>query len=203
MATNVYIDGFNLYYGAVKNTPYRWLNIAELCRLLLPTDQINRIQYFTAKVTALPRDPDQPARQLVYLRALATIPNVEIYYGHFISNKIRLPLADGSGFAEVVKAEEKGSDVALATHLLHDAHMGDYDTAVVVSNDSDLIPPIGIVRQDLGKKVGLICPHKHICTALADEVDFHKRIRRGVLRASQFPDVLTDSTGAFHKPPSW
>ena len=203
MTTNVYIDGFNLYYGAVKNSPHRWLNLAELCRLLLPTDQINRIEYFTARVKALPRDPDQPARQSLYLRALATIPNLEIYYGHFLSNKVWLPLADGSGFAEVVKTTEKGSDVALATHLLHDAHMGDYDTAVIVSSDTDLIPPIRIVRQDIGKKVGLLCPHRRTRTALAKEVDFFKQIRPGVLQTSQFPDVLTDSAGDFHKPASW
>ncbi len=49
--TNVYIDGFNLYYGAVKNTPYRWLNLSALCRHMLPNDQIQSIKYFTAKVS--------------------------------------------------------------------------------------------------------------------------------------------------------
>lgn len=57
MKTNVYIDGFNLYYGCLKKTPYRWLNVAELCRLMLPKDTIHRIKYFTARVSARPRDP--------------------------------------------------------------------------------------------------------------------------------------------------
>jgi len=47
---NVYVDGFNLYYGALKGTPLKWLDIAALCRLLLPGDTINRIRYFTARI---------------------------------------------------------------------------------------------------------------------------------------------------------
>jgi hypothetical protein len=58
MKTNIYIDGFNLYYGCIKDTPYHWLNVAEMCSLLLPKDQIQRINYFTALVTARPKDPD-------------------------------------------------------------------------------------------------------------------------------------------------
>jgi uncharacterized LabA/DUF88 family protein len=201
--TNVYIDGFNLYYGAVKNTPYRWLDLSKFCHLLLPRHQIARIKYFTAQVTALPWDAGQPVRQQAYLRALATLPNVEIIYGHFQSNVVQMPLSDGSGYASVIKAEEKGSDVALATHLLHDAHKGEYEVAVIVSNDSDLVPPIRIVRQELGKVVGLVYPHRRVAARLRFEVDFLKEIRTGVLRASQFPPSLEDANGIFCKPPSW
>ena len=74
MKTNVYIDGFNFYFGAVKGTPYKWLNPAEMCRLLLPGHQINRIKYFTARVVARPHNPQQPARQAVYLPSLADHP---------------------------------------------------------------------------------------------------------------------------------
>lgn len=203
MITNVYIDGFNLYYGAVKDTPHRWLDLSALCGLLLPKHQINRIKYFTARVTALPRDPDQPARQQLYLRALATIPNLEIFYGHFLTHRVRLPLADMSGFAEVIKAEEKGSDVALATQLLHDAHRGDYEVAVVISNDSDLVSPISIVRYELGKSVGVVCPHPRISRELQNVATFIKKVRPAVLQASQFPETIKDSTGDFHKPPTW
>jgi hypothetical protein len=70
MKTVVYVDGFNLYYGAVKETPYKWLNIHKLCQLLLPKNQIIKIKYFTALVTARPTDMDQPNRQQIYLRAL-------------------------------------------------------------------------------------------------------------------------------------
>lgn len=93
MKVNVYIDGFNLYYGAVKGTPYRWLNLAEMCRMLLPRDQILQIKYFTALVNPRPSDPDQRSRQETFLRALATIPNLSIVYGFFLTHEIMMPLA--------------------------------------------------------------------------------------------------------------
>jgi hypothetical protein len=76
--THVYVDGFNLYYGALRGTGFKWLNLAEMCWLLLPGDDILRIAYFTARVNGRPTDPEQPQRQQLYLRALSTIPNVHI-----------------------------------------------------------------------------------------------------------------------------
>jgi hypothetical protein len=67
MATNVYVDAFNLYYGSLKGTPYRWLDLGALCARLLPKDRINRIRYFTATVSTRPDNPDAPQRQQVYL----------------------------------------------------------------------------------------------------------------------------------------
>ena len=54
---NVYIDGFNLYYGALRGTPYKWLDLARLCQALLPSDTIQEIKYFTARVSARPSKP--------------------------------------------------------------------------------------------------------------------------------------------------
>jgi hypothetical protein len=71
--TYVYIDGFNFYYGALKKTPYRWVNIRRLCELLLPKNTITEIKYFTALVSARPSDLDQPVRQQLYLRALRAL----------------------------------------------------------------------------------------------------------------------------------
>jgi hypothetical protein len=72
MKTIVYVDGFNLYYGAVKGTPYKWLDISKLCQLASKeSDRQNQI--FIVLVSARPNDPDQPNRQLL-LRALKTIP---------------------------------------------------------------------------------------------------------------------------------
>jgi hypothetical protein len=59
--TNVYVDGFNLFYGALKGSPYKWLNLEALCQRLLPKDSIRQIRYFTAKVSARPGDPRRPA----------------------------------------------------------------------------------------------------------------------------------------------
>src|SRR6266498_1448067 len=134
MRTNVYVDAFNLYYGCLKGTPYRWLDLAALCRRLLPNDEINRIRYFTALVSARPDDPQEPQRQLTYLRALRTIPNLSIHTGHYLSHSVRMRLANpppgGPATVEVIKTEEKGSDVNLATYLLLDAFKQDCQAAL-------------------------------------------------------------------------
>ena len=149
MRTNVYIDGFNLYYGAVKGTPYRWLDVARFCAVLLPLDTIHRIRYYTAQVKPRPHDPNQAVRQATYLRALRTIPNLTIHEGHFLSHVVAMPSATNPAkMVDVIKTEEKGSDVNLAAHLLRDGFTGDFDVAVVVSNDSDLLEPIRIVQAE-------------------------------------------------------
>lgn len=91
----------------------------------------------------------------------------------------------------------------LATHLLHEGHIGRFDVAVVVSNDSDLLEPIKIVREHLGKKVGILNPQKNPSRALLPHIDFIKQIRAGALGAAQFPETLSDATGTFTKPAAW
>jgi uncharacterized LabA/DUF88 family protein len=208
----VYIDGFNLYYGAVKGTPFRWLDVDALCRQLLrPTDNLKAIKYYTALVSARPSDPQAPNRQQTYLRALQTIPHLSIHYGHFLAHPVRMPLASSLQpgqqvqYVEVIKTEEKGSDVNLATHLLHDAHKNEFTVAVVISNDSDLVEPIRIIRSELRKRVGVFDPQKqkYPSIELKSNADFVKNIRTGVLRMCQFPVMLSDSNGPFHKPVEW
>ena len=94
MRTNVYVDALNLCYGCLKGTPYCWLDLAALCRRLLPNDELSRIRYFTALVSARPDDPQEPQRQLTYLRALRTIPNLSIHTGHYLRHPVRMRLAN-------------------------------------------------------------------------------------------------------------
>ena len=207
MRINVYIDGFNFYYGAVKGTPYKWLDLSRLCQLLLPRCQINRIKYFTALVNARAHDPQQPIRQQTYLRALRTIPTMEIVYGHFLSSEVSMLVAGSPPhapqYARVVKTEEKGSDVNLATHLLNDGYKKDYDLAVLITNDSDLLAPLKVVRYELNLGVGIINPHSRPSRALLPHATFIKQVRRGALSQSQFPTTLIDAQGQFHKPATW
>jgi hypothetical protein len=205
MKTIVYVDGFNLYYGAVKGTSHRWLNLARMCQLLLPHDTIHRINYYTALVNPRPNDPDQRVRQEQYLRALRTIPNLSITLGFFLAHEVTMPLSGPKGgYAKVIKTEEKGSDVNIATHLVVDGFRGAYEMAVVVSNDSDLALPIRIVVEERGRPVGLLNLQKHHPSVeLAKYATFIKHIRSGVLARSQFPPVLTDANGSFSKPQTW
>jgi len=204
---NVYVDAFNLYYGAVKDTPYRWLDLDALCRRLFPRDAINRIRYFTAIVSGRPDDPQQPQRQQTYLRALETIPNLSIHLGYYLTHRTRMPLAHprriGPKTVEVIKTEEKGSDVNLATLLLLDGFRGDYEVATVVSNDSDLKLPIEMVRNELGLMVGVVNPHPPARRSRALQGTFFKQIRTSALRDCQFPRELRDARGSIRKPTAW
>lgn len=227
LGANVYIDGFNLYFCAVKGTSYKWLNLLTLCNILFPTVEIKRIKYFSAKVKALPHDPSAPTRQDTYWRALKTVPNLEIIEGNFVSWPRLLPQ---SPFAyvygtnkppqkvQVQRTEEKGSDVNLAAHLVYDNCMKDAkdtDGSIVISNDSDLANAIELVTANLSRPVTVVNPNrtnkvhsdpKH-CALQQDlrrvSTDQVPSINPSVLVKAQFPTTMTDAKGSFTKPASW
>ena len=207
MKTIVYIDAFNLYYGALKGTPYKWLDPMALCQAMIPQNTVARIKYFTARVQARVDDPSQPQRQLFYFRALQTVPNLDIIFGHYLTHVTWMPLAKPrpgqNPYVQVIKTEEKGSDVNIASHLLADAFDNAFECAVIISGDSDLRTPVRMVINRFHKSVGVINPQQRACKALQIEARFYKHIREAALQASQFPPVLTDKQGPFHKPPTW
>ena len=209
MITNLYIDGFNLYYRALKDTPFRWLDLRKLAETLFPSDSIHRVSYFTARLDPRPGNPAQRQRQQAYLRALATLPGFGAYYGHFRSGVKRRPLAEpvpGLPTHVLVRdSEEKGSDVNLAARLLVDGFNGEYEQAVVVSNDADFAGAMSHVRDDLGLRVTLVNPDPRNPSPrqLAEAATYVKRLWKSHLRRSQLPDTLTDEVGVITKPEGW
>lgn len=220
MGTCVYIDGFNLYNGAVKRTDYKWLDISQVCQKLLVGQTIDLIRYFTARIIAFDHDLQAPARQDVYLRALRTLPNVIIHDDGWFASRPKLlpqyPLAyipdhlhpppRAPQLVQVQRIEEKRTDVDIATHLLVDCFQKRFDEVVVISNDGDLTLPIQTVRDAFGMRIGVINPHNksRISGSLIKASTYHLRnINRKVLADSQFPTILTDAQGTFSKPPSW
>lgn len=204
--TNVYVDGFNLYYGAVKDTPYKWLNIRRMCELIFPSNRIAEVHYCTALVKSASWDPEQTTRQRTFIRALETT-GVEVHYGSFISKVVAMPRANlrtgESRMVEVIKTEEKGSDVALGSLLVAHAYQQRYEAAIVLSNDSDLVLPIRIVREELDLPVGILNPHARFSVELSREAAFRRSIRTGNLKAAQFPDTLEDEHGTITRPARW
>lgn len=204
--TAVYIDGFNLYYGAVKGTPYKWLDIGRMCQNMLSDCELVQIRYFTARIKATGGNRKAPQRQQAFLRALATLPLVTIHYGQFLTSVRSMvvhPVTSPPTFATVVKTEEKGSDVNLASMLLLDCFNGQWDQAVVVSADSDLMLPISLVQKEFGKPVGVLFPTRREGAVLRKTASFARRISENVLKASQLPESVTDRTGTITKPSSW
>lgn len=213
MRTNIYIDGFNLYYGCLKHTSHKWLDLKKLCEnILSPENKIQKIKLFTARVKPTETDRTAHLRQDVYLRALqAYIPQIEIIFGHFLEHAVSMPIAEPSGkvkilngkpqFVTVCKREEKGSDVNLAVHFLCDAMSNQYDCGVIISNDSDLAEPVRLVRMQKNKKIGIISPHPKVSKELSKHSHFQRTIRESVLRESQLPDMIPATN--LKKPDSW
>jgi NYN domain len=204
---NVYVDGFSLYYAALKGTPYKWLNLWRLSRFLLPRDRIHRIRYFTTLPSLFPWDQSRGQPHLTYVRALKTLPGMSVHYGSFRVGGERLPDSGrpDSEREHVIVREEKGSDVNLASMLLLDGFRGDYEVAVVISTDSDLALPMRLVRTRLQLPVGLLKPGKRrsFANELVRAATFYKPIRKGVLAASQLPVQLRDAHGTITKPSAW
>lgn len=207
MRTYVYVDSFNLYYGALKGTAWKWLDLPALfAEILQPHHDILAVKYLTVRVSGTPADQSKPQRQDVYLRALQHYRRgVAVYFGHFLRHTVRVPLAHPIGStrtAEVIKTGEKGSDVNLAVHLLNDSWLDAYDCAAVVSNDSDLAEAMRLVRHHHGKRIGLITPGTgRPSRQLLTQADFSRRLRLHALRRSQLPDPIPGTT--IHKPRRW
>lgn len=203
MRTYVYVDGFNLYNRALKNTPFKWLNLRRLCQIVLSGDnQVELIKYFTSPVKTR-TDPDQYIRQHTYLRALGTLGIVQVYYGKFLSKPVRRPpLSPPPALIDVINTQEKGSDVNLASHLLHDGFRGAYEVAVVISNDTDLREPIRLAVHEMGKTVGVLLPEPSASGGLASVASFVKNITPARLAASQFPPILLSRKGKPIKRPA-
>lgn len=204
MRTNVYIDGFNLYYGCLQRTPYRWLDLYGLAKRLLPSHEIAEVHYFTARVKG---DPRAEAHQGAYLRALA-LTGVTIVEGHFLRHQTRMPnAAPPPATVSVWKTEEKGSDVNLATHLLRDAFRERAEQFLVVTNDSDLATPIRVVRSELQVPVGVALPvsnpGRQPSVQLREVSTFVREIRKPALAAAQLPDSLSANGVTVVKPRGW
>lgn len=220
----VYIDGFNFYYGVVRGTTLKWLDIEKLCDRLLPQFEVERILYFTARVRPSSWDAHAHERQAEYLRALGTLPRVEIVEGTYsrtfpamrLLNPKDVRQSDSSAWSYptifVWKNEEKGSDVNLGARLVYDGCTGAYEEAVIVSNDSDLLEPVRIVTKRVGLPVHAVLPANPKTKQYRPKSVFMRdatsiaasSISWNTLKQCQFPDAITDARGrSIERPASW
>ncbi len=208
-----YVDGFNLYFGmkAARLKRFYWLNIREMAnRLTLPFQQLIETKYFTSRISgALPSDPPNMARnknaklrrQTTFLEALSTIDALRVFEGHFLEKDVTCRLCR----ATFKQPEEKMTDVNIATELLTDAFLNRFDTAILISGDSDLVPPVMMVRKHFpNKKVIVAFPPKRFSTRLSQEATAHFKIFDKVLRDSQLPNTVTRPDGfMLSRPAEW
>lgn len=198
----VYVDGFNLYFGlrAKYGRRYLWLDLQALAlALLAPGQVLEQVTYFTARVR---NDPGGEQRQSDYLDALAAhAPLVTVVDGRF-QEKVRRCRACGAGWTV---REEKETDVNIAVALVADAALDRYDTALLVSADSDLCPAVRAVKQlDQGRRVVAAFPPRRRSAELARAVDGYVVIGDDKVRRSQLPSTVVTAAGiVLERPKHW
>lgn len=231
LRTRVYVDGYNFYYGRLKRTPYKWLDpLALFEKSILPSvlyrqaDQVCTFQldalalkYFTAPILRnFASAPDSVSSQATYLRALEThcAGRLGIIRGYYDDRKARAyRVIEGvpptqCEKVEIWKLEEKQSDINLALHAYRDAMSKQVDQVVIVTNDTDLVPALRLIKEDTEAVVGLVVPTSDsVRPANADLVKYSDWVRRHVtddeLAASQLPLVVPGGRAASRKPMSW
>jgi uncharacterized LabA/DUF88 family protein len=195
-----YIDGFNLYFGLREAglECYKWLNIKALSRDLLLSHQVlQKTKYFTSRIAS-----PQPkvVRQSTYLDALGSLGDIHIEYGKYARDK---ELECSVCQEKTSYPQEKMTDVNIAVTLLEDAYCDAFDTALLISGDSDLCPPIKSVRRIFPhKRVIVVFPPRRISSELKRVATAHLNIDPRNVKRCQLPDQIELPSGYTIKRPS-
>jgi len=196
----VYVDGFNLYFGMLEANfgHCKWLNIRLLTEnILRPNQELVSINYFTSRVS---NNPEKQKRQTTYIEALESL-DINIFYGLYRRNKIECHRC-GNIWPTYT---EKMTDVNIATQIIIDAYKDKYDTAMLISGDSDLVPPIKAIHENFNKKrVFVLFPPKRHNNSVALVAKGFMTIGRKKLIDSQFSrDVIKKDGFKLMKPTDW
>jgi len=209
---HVYVDGFNLYYGAVKDTPYRWLDLQRFFALLRPHDDVRVIHYFTALI-----EGPHASHQETYLRALATLPKINVVLGRFKPKSVKCQVAacEHKGSRIFRMPEEKQTDVLIAVTMIRDAYENACEGFVLVSGDTDLVPAVKAVKSISKESKAIVyVPAREIypdspsprgfAVELRTAADKARILPNQLIKRAQFPNTISDGFGGIiHKPPSW
>ena len=213
--TIIYIDGYNLYYGLLKGSTSKWLDLLALARNLLnDTHEIIEVRYYTSIVKPSPYDAAAVERQNVYLQALGTMCLVKVVLGFYSKHtalmapqRKRCSSCEESkdGYVRVMKLEEKRSDVNLAIDAVADAALDRADSFVLITGDSDQTGTIDKIRRQFNKPVIVFDPHEKESQHLKKAATFYKNIPRDLPAKCQLPDAIPVGTlGNFIcRPAAW
>jgi uncharacterized LabA/DUF88 family protein len=194
-----YVDGFNLYFGLKSKgwRRYYWLNIQMLAQnLLKPNQRLLLTKYFTARITG---PPDKEKRQSTYIEALETLSEFQIFYGKYQLNPRQ---CSHCGVQDEVP-NEKMTDVNIAVEILKDAYQDEFDVALLISADSDLVPPVKTVRELFSnKRVVVASPPGRYSIDLAESANKSFVISRRNIAKSLLPEEIEKAGGYILRCPS-
>ena len=171
MRTIVYVDGYNLFYSCLKNTPFKWLDLRSFFEKLLHTQSseynLLKIKYFTADIKARFASHGDAAvqAQRQYHRALTARGGVDIIKGYYVVEETTAPRCkyppDKTDRVPIWRLEEKQTDVNMALHMYRDALRRSCDQIVLCSNDTDLVPVFELLQEDFADiQLAVIIPRR-------------------------------------------
>jgi uncharacterized LabA/DUF88 family protein len=169
--------------------------------LLRGDQQLVETKYVTSRISAPWANPQKARRQVAYLEALQTLPNLRIFFGHYLENPVECRRCGATWLGH----EEKMTDVNIATEFLTDAFDNRFDTALLVTADSDLTRPIEVVRARFpGKRVVLAFPPNRFSERLKQVGSAYFTVGRDALAVSQLPERVVKADGfVLHRPAKW
>ena len=196
-----YVDGFNLYFGMKAGgwNDTLWLNIQKLAHdLLKPHQVLLHTKYFTSRVR---NNPNKEKRQKTYIEAIETLLDCDIYYGHYQSQVEQCRICGHS----YPYANEKMTDVNIAVEILTDAYSDKFDMALLITGDSDLVPPIRAVHKLFNnKRVFVAFPPNRFNISVKDAAKGSLMIGRKKLKDSQFAEKVKKKDGfVLMRPTEW
>ena len=200
----VYVDGFNLYFG-LKSKGWRkhyWLNLEALsASLLKPGQSLETVHYFTSRIRITGNNQKNLQRQTCYLEALGTLQSLQTHFGHYLE-KPRLCRNCG---AKWMGYEEKMTDVNMAVQMMKDAFADSFDTAILISGDSDLTSPLRTLRQQFpSKRLIVAFPPGRNSAELSKAAHGFFTIGEANLRQSQLAQQVVRQDGfELNCPASW
>ncbi|MDQ3167041.1 MAG: NYN domain-containing protein [Chloroflexota bacterium] len=200
------VDGFNVYYACFRGHTtthlrhLKWLDCRALVEAMFPDDDVQLVRFFTAIAPNPPDDPRRSTRHDLYRQALTTMPGVEVHAGRFTRSKRHAVLAHPPPGVDPLQTvwllQEKQSDVGLTCHLLMDALDNAFDQAVLLSNDSDFVQPVRIVRERFGKDVIVVSPDHEVSRGLDKVATASRKLNRELLVRCQLPNPVSAADGA-------
>lgn len=209
--TNVYIDGYNLYHGLRDKygKKYSWLNLAAFGQSLLSDakQRLGCVKYFTSEAPGGSQSPTWQ-RQQTYWKALETLPAVEAIKGRYRQKATRCSAcnteqAECRNCGQKLRfRNEKMTDVNIATHLVKDACAGEFDVAILVGGDTDLLTAVRVVKTM--RRIIVAFPPERFNNEMKDAASGSFIISEGKFKANQFPDVVTVASGVtVRRPHNW
>lgn len=171
-----YVDGFNFYYGIRTekriNKEWRnayWIDLVKLFEQFIGENQeLSKVIYFTAS----PLNKEKSSRQSAFLNANKLINNnkFEIVRGKYLDKTITCPKCKYA----ISRPEEKKTDVNLSIRMIADCVQDNTDILVLVSGDSDFIPPIEFIQKNYNNKsIRVYFPPSIFSSNLADNMKKH------------------------------